>query len=390
MNIKELAEKYNDYIIEQRRRFHKCPELSFEEVETTKMIKEELESMGIEVTTFPDYNGLTGIIKGGKPGKTIILRADIDGLPIEEHTDESFKSTNGNMHACGHDTHIAMLLGAVKILLEKREELCGNVKLLFQAAEESCYGSRYYVANNVLDGCDAIFGVHIWGLLDAHKINVEGGGRMASCDNFKIKIKGTSAHGSAPHLGNDAIVAAASVVMNLQTFVSRVNDPMNMLVISIGTVHGGQRFNIIADSVEMEGTVRSFSRELRKTIEKDLKKIIYNTAEALGCKAELEYGYYLDPVINDNEDLNIIAHNAAVKLYGEECLVNMPKLTGSEDFANFMEKIPGFFGFIGCRNPEIGASYSNHSDKFKVDESALHMGAALHAQFAYDYLEENK
>lgn len=388
MDIKQLAEKYNDYIIEERRFFHQCPELSFEEVETTKELKKRLEAMGIEVTTFPDYNGLVGTIKGGKPGKTVMLRADIDALPVEEHTGLPFASTNGKMHACGHDSHIAMLLGGAKILMDKKEEIQGTVKLLFQAAEESCAGSKYYVEHGVLEGVDAIFGMHIWGTIDAPLMNLEGGGRMASCDNFKITVKGTSSHGSAPHLGNDAIVAAASVVMNLQTFVSRLNDPINTLVISIGTVHGGQRFNIIANQVEMEGTIRTYSRELRKTIEEKMNKIIKNTAQALGCEAELDYGYYLNPVINEHEDLNRIAHDAAVKLYGEECLTTMPKLTGSEDFATLMETVPGFYGFIGARNEKIGAIYTNHNDKFTVDEEALHRGAALYAQFAVDFLDE--
>ncbi|MEG1774353.1 MAG: amidohydrolase, partial [Oscillospiraceae bacterium] len=242
--------------------------------------------------------------------------------------------------------------------------------------------------HGVLDGADAIFGMHIWGQIDAPLINVEGGGRMASCDNFKITVKGVSSHASAPHLGRDAVVAAASVVMNLQTFASRQNDPLNTLVVSIGTVKGGSRWNIIANQVELEGTVRTYSRELRGHIEQDLRKIICGTAEALGCEAELEYWMYPGPVINDHEDLNRIVHDAAVKLYGEEGLTTMPKLTGSEDFAYLMEKIPGFYGFIGLRNPEIGAIYTNHSDKFKVDERSLQRGAALYAQFAVDFLAE--
>lgn len=389
MKIRELAEKYNDYIIERRRFYHTIPELSFQEVETTKALAEELKSMGIEVTTFPDYTGLVGLIKGGKPGKTVMLRADIDALPVEEHTGLDFASTNGNMHACGHDAHISMLLGAAKILVDMKDELEGDVKLLFQAAEESCYGAKYYVENGVLDDSDAIFGMHIWGTLDAPLMNLESGGRMASCDNFKITVTGTSSHGSAPHLGKDAIVAAASIIMNLQTFESRSNNPLNPLVVSIGTINGGQRFNIIANKVEMEGTIRTYSRELRETIEASLREIIENTAKALGCKAELDYSYYLGPVINDHEDINKIVRQAAVKLYGEESLTQMPKLMGSEDFSMLMDKVPGFYGFIGAINKEEGIIYSNHNDKFTVDESVLHRGSALYAQFAYDFLKEN-
>lgn len=388
MVIKELAEKYKDYIIERRRFFHQIPELSFEEVETTKALVEELQAMGIEVETFPDYTGLVGRIRGGKEGKTVMLRADIDGLPMEEHTGLPFAATNGNMHACGHDAHIAMLLGAAKILMEIKDELEGDVKLLFQAAEESCYGAKYYVEKGVLDDVDAIFGMHIWGTLDAPYMCLEPGGRMASCDNFRISVFGEAAHGSAPHLGKDAIVAAAAIINNIQTFVSRVNNPLNPLVVTIGTINGGQRFNIIADQVEMEGTIRTYSRELRSSIEDRLRKIIEDTASALGCRAELQYDYFPGPIINEHEDLNRIAREAAIKLYGEECLVSMPKLMGSEDFAYFMEKVPGFYGFIGALNKEKGIIYSNHSDKFTVDEDVLHRGSALYAQFAYDFLAE--
>lgn len=200
MNIKESAEKYNDYIIERRRFYHSIPELSFEEIRTTKEIADDLKSLDIEVETFSDYPGLVGTIKGNLPGKTVMLRADIDALPVEEHTGLTYASCNKNMHACGHDAHISMLLGAAKILSDMKDELKGTVKLLFQAAEESCYGAKYYVEKGVLNNVDAIFGMHIWGSLEAPYFNLESGSRMASVDNFKITVKGVSSHGSAPHL----------------------------------------------------------------------------------------------------------------------------------------------------------------------------------------------
>ncbi|WMJ77633.1 MULTISPECIES: amidohydrolase [unclassified Sedimentibacter] len=389
MDIKNLAEKYNDYIVERRRYYHSVPELSFEEVNTTKQLAQDLKEMGIEVKTFDDYNGLIGTIQGAKPGKTVMLRADIDALPVEEHTDLPYASSNGNMHACGHDAHISMLLGAAKILVDMKDQLNGTVKLLFQAAEESCHGAKYYVDNGVLDGIDALFGMHIWGSLDAPYFNLESGVRMASVDNFKITVKGVSSHGSAPHLGKDAIIAASSIIMNLQTLVSRVNDPLNPLVISIGTVKGGQRFNIIANNVEMEGTVRTHSREIRSSVEANLRSVVENTAKLLGCEAKLEYSYYAAPIINEHEKINNIVRNAAIKLYGNESLIHMPTLMGSEDFAYLMEKAPGFYGFIGTRNEEKGLIYSNHNDKFTIDEDVLHRGSALYAQFACDFLDEN-
>ena len=388
MDIRALAEKYEGYIIEQRRWFHAHPELSWEEFGTTDHIQEELEKMGLEVHRFEGRPGCTAMFYGGKavPGaKTVALRADIDALPVEEKTGLPFASENpGVMHACGHDNHMAMLLGAAKILCEVKDELEGNVKLLFQAAEETCFGAEYYVQQGVLDGVDAIYGQHIWAGLEAPYLNVQPGVRMASCDNFTITVEGSSTHGSTPHLGTDAIVAAASIIMNIQTIVSRNNDPLNALVVSIGEIHGGQRFNILANKVVMEGTCRTHSREMRGKIEPMLRRICEDTAAAFGAKAELKYDAFPSPVINDHDDLNQIAHDAAVKLYGEEGIKEMPRVMGSEDFAYFMDVVPGIFGFLGSRDAEHQAS--NHNDCYDVPEDVLKRGAAMHAQFAADYL----
>lgn len=386
--IKKLAEKYADYIIEQRRYLHQIPELSLNEVKTTEKLVEELKKMNMEVITFPDYQGCIGIIKGGKPGKTIMLRADIDALPVKEQTGLPFASTNGKMHACGHDNHMAMQLGAAKILTDLKDELHGTVKLLFQSGEEVGDGAKYYVEKGYLDDVSAVYGTHIWSAVEAGKFNLEAGERMASCDIFKIIVNGTSAHGSAPNLGNDALYAAASIVMNIQSFVSRRNNPLDAAVVTVGTMNGGQRFNIVANHIEMEGTTRAFNKQTRDSIEGELKKIIENTAIALGVTAKLEYSYLTDPIVNDNDNLNQIARNAAIKLYGEDVLVPMTKIMGAEDFSHLVTNIPGFFGFIGCHNEKLGMVYNNHSEFFTVDESALHMGAALAAQFAYDFLNQ--
>ena len=388
MDIRALAEQYESYIIEQRRWFHAHPELSWEEFGTTDHIQQELEKMGLEVHRFDGRPGCTAMIYGGKaaPGaKTVALRADIDALPVEERTGLPFTSQNpGVMHACGHDNHMAMLLGAARILCDLKDELAGNVKLLFQAAEETCFGAEYYVQQGVLDGVDAIYGQHIWAGLEAPYLNVQPGVRMASCDNFTITVEGSSTHGSTPHLGTDAIVAAASIIMNIQTIVSRNNDPLNALVVTIGEIHGGQRFNILANKVVMEGTCRTHSREMRGKIEPLLRRVCEDTAAAFGARAELKYDAFPSPVINDHDDLNQIAHDAAVKLYGEEGIKEMPRVMGSEDFAYFMDVVPGIFGFLGSRDAEHQAS--NHNDCYDVPEEVLKRGAAMHAQFAADYL----
>lgn len=388
MNFRARAEELDAAVVEHRRWLHAHPELSYEEKETTTYIVQALEGMGIDVVTFDDYYGAIGVITGGKPGKTVMLRADIDALPMEEHSGDPFAATNGLMHSCGHDCHAAMLLGAAKMLAEQRQELAGTVKLLFQSAEEAFIGANYYADKGWLDDVDALFGMHVWGRLAAPLMNLEDGERMASCDNFKIIVRGYGAHGSTPHLANDAIMAASAIITNLQTFVSRKNDPLNPLVVTIGTVSSGTQFNIIAGHAEMEGTVRTFSRKIRPTVEPGMRHIVEKTAESLGCKAELVYNRIEDPIINEHLEINQIARNAAVKLYGEDILTAMPKVTGADDFSYLMSKAPGIYGFIGCLNEAKGIVYPNHSDKFRVDEDVLHKGSALYAQFAYDFLAE--
>ena len=388
MDIRALAEQYAPYIIARRRYYHQHPELSFKEVETTKSLIEDVKAMGLEVQTFPDYTGLVATLDTGRPGKTVMLRADIDALPVKECTGLPFASENeGVMHACGHDNHIAMLLGAAKILCDVKDEIPGGkVKFIFQAAEEAGYGSKYYVENGILDGVDAIFGMHIWATLDAPFVSVDSGNRMASMDNFTIKVKGLQSHGSAPQDGHDAIVAASAIVLALQTFVSRVNNPVNPLVLSVGKFHGGAMYNIICPDVELVGTIRTYSRELRAKMEQTLKQIIESTAAAHFCEAELQFSPMLPAVINDHPELNEIAQEAALKLFGPEGVKEFGALMGSEDFALFMDKVPGFFAFLGTRNAAKGITATNHNEKFTSDEDVLFRGAALSAQFAADFL----
>jgi len=387
MDIRKIAEKNRSYIIKKRRRFHEHPELSFAEWKTTAHIKKELESMGISVETFGEHPGLVGTLDTGKPGRTVMLRADIDALPIQEKTGLSFASKNdGIMHACGHDTHAAMLLGAAKILSSVKDELRGTVKFLFESGEELAEGAEYCIAQHVLDGVDAIFGLHVWGTLDAPYLCVDPGRRMASCDIFKIRVKGIQAHGSAPHQGKDAIVASAAIIQAIQMFVSRVNDPTNPLVVTVGKITGGQRYNIICGEVEMEGTIRTYSTDLRKMIGPMLGQIIRDTGKAYGCTAEFNLDLKHPAVINSDDRLSEIARNAAIKLYGEEGIRPLTNVMASEDFSMFMQKVPSFFAFVGARNTSKGINFTNHNDHFTVDEDVLERGSALEAQFAADYL----
>ncbi|MEG1850119.1 MAG: amidohydrolase, partial [Oscillospiraceae bacterium] len=351
-------------------------------------IAQTLRAIGIEPQEHVGGNGVVGLIEGARPGKCIALRADIDALPVLEKTGLPFASEiDGKMHACGHDCHIAIQLGAAKILSSMREELAGTVRFFFQTGEEVAQGAKLGVENGVMDGVDACLGMHIWGQVDAPRFNIEAGPRMASCDSFTVTVRGTSAHGSAPQFGRDAIVAASAVIMNLQQLVSRVNSPLNPLVLSIGTMNGGQRFNIIADKVEMGGTVRTFDRDFRMEMEGRIREICELTAKAYGCTAELSYQYLTGPVINDSTELVALAQKAAVSLYGEDALVGLEKMTGSEDFAFLMEKAPAIYGFLGARSEKVaGSGLPNHHECFTVDEESLGRGAAIAAQFAADFL----
>ena len=236
-----------------------------------------------------------------------------------------------------------------------------------------------------VDDVDAIYGGHVWGDFDAPKFIVTPGNNMACCHGFKIEVEGASAHASAPHLGIDAIMAAVAIATNLQQVVSRMNNPINPLVLTIGTIHGGDRWNVLPGHCTMEGTVRTFRMD--KVVEEQMRKVIETTAEGLGAKASLEYTYMTLPVINSDPLLNRVAHDAVVKLYGEDSVTTAPPMTGAEDFSWFGEKVPYFYGFIGSRNRDKGLVATNHNDKYDVDESILQRAAAVMTQFAVDYLK---
>ncbi len=390
MNFKELADRTESYIIDRRRYYHAHPELSNEEKETTNAIVKDLEDIGLEPIRFKNSYGCYAYVKGAKPGKTVALRADIDALPIVEETGFEFASQNhGCMHACGHDSHIATLLGAAKMLYEVRDQLCGSVKLLFQPAEESGDGALSVIAEGFLDDVDAIYGCHTWGKLDSPKIAIDSGAIMASAAQFKATIEGVSAHGSAPHLGIDASVAASSVIMALQSYVSRNNDPLNPLVVTVGTVHGGSRWNVICNKIEFEGTVRTFSEKLLEEVPVVMRRIIENGAAAFGATGKLDFRWFVVPTVNSHEDLNELARNAAIKMYGEDAIGHLPPDMGGEDFSYYMQKVPGVFAFLGSRNVETGNTYTNHQEQYSCDESDLKRGSAVYAQFAFDYLEAN-
>ncbi|WP_312712561.1 amidohydrolase [Proteiniclasticum ruminis] len=382
------TEKYRDYVISARRHLHAHPETSLEEVLTTAYLMRELDAMGIPYIK-GEPTGLVATIKGKKPGKTVALRSDMDALNILEKNEVSYKSqVDGKMHACGHDGHTAILLGAARILKDQMEELPGTVHLIFQPAEETGHGAKILINTGTwYEETDNIFGAHLWSYLPTGKISLEPGQRMAATDRFQIKIQGLSGHGSMPHQTVDTVVVASAMVMNFQTIVSREYSPMEPLVVSVGSIHSGTAFNIISGEAVLEGTIRYFSKDIGKTIESSMRRIMESTADLYGASAEMIYTYNLPPVVND-EASSALAYEAASRILGEENIVLQEKTTGGEDFAFYLEHKPGCFVFIGSGNHEKGTDFAHHNDHFDLDEDVLLHGSALYAEYAISFLKK--
>lgn len=390
MEVKKLVDKYRDYVISMRRYFHENPELSLEEFETTKKIAEELEKMGIEYEIPVEKTGVLGVIKGEKPGKTIALRADMDALNVEEKTGLEFSSkVSGRMHACGHDAHTAMLLGAAKILSEVKDDLAGKIYLVFQPAEETAHGAKMMMKfGNWYEETDHIFGSHVWMDLEDGKVSLEGGERMAAAGEFNVTVKGKGGHASMPNQTIDPVVVASSIVLNLQTLVSRKYSPLDALVITVGSINSGYRFNIIPEEAKLSGTTRYFNPEIHKTLEEDLAHVVKTTCDLYGAKAEITYRDLVLPTFNDPTHSELAVKSAG-KIVGQENVINMEKTTGGEDFSFYLDKIPGVFAFIGVGHKEKEKNFPHHNESFNISEEPLANGAGVYAQYAIDYLNNN-
>lgn len=360
MERKALEQKLTGFFEE----LHMHPELSYEEYETTERIKRELAAAGIEILQIPLKTGVTAIVRGAKPGKTYGLRCDIDALPIAEETDLSYKSkTPGKMHACGHDFHTAAVFGAALLLQERKEELQGTVKILFQPAEESSHGAETVLETGVFSDVTAIFGLHTAAYLPVGTLGIRAGSVMAAVDRFELNITGTGCHGGHPDEGVDTILVAASVIQAFQSIVGRNLNPFHTGVVSVTRINGGNTWNVIPDKVELEGTVRSMEKDDRIFIERRMREIAEHTAAAYGANAELLW--YPGPPATVNEK----AWSAFAQKVAEESgfeVVPQRNSTGGEDFAFYLEKIPGCFINVGT-----GVGYPNHHPKFYADEAAL-------------------
>ncbi|APM39602.1 M20 metallopeptidase family protein [Clostridium kluyveri] len=388
MNTLKKAEDIKSWMIELRRDFHMYPEPSFEEVRTSKVIAEELKKMDIEVIT-TGKTGVIGLLKGKNQGKAIALRADIDGLSVTEETGLPYSSKNpGYMHACGHDTHITELLGAAKILSDLKHELYGSVKFIFQPAEELGTGAAYMIEHGALENpkVDIIVGMHTFGMIETGKIVVQKGSFMAYGDKWSLTVEGKSCHGSSPWQGIDAMPCAVAIMEGFQTIVTRFNDARNPIVINIGTVNAGERFNVVPGKVEITGMNRALSSYSREMMPKWMKKIIDGICSAYGCTYDFKYEQGFKPIINEDSFTGFIRKSIA-KLIGEENIIQIGKIMGSEDFSSYLEKVPGTFLILGGGNKEKGYMHSQHSNRFTIDENCLPIGAAAYVQAALDFLK---
>ncbi len=379
-------------IISWRRHFHKNPELSNQEVETSKKVQTVLEQYGITVRTGFAKTGVLGIIKGGKPGKTVALRADMDALPIQEQNEHNYVSTKkGIMHACGHDAHTAMLLGTGVALQKFREQLSGTVLLVFQPAEERAPlgGAQEMMDDGVFKEYrpDVIFGQHVWPDLPLGKIGVCAGPMMGNSDRFSIEVNGSGGHASMPHQTVDAIVVANQIISGIQTIVSRNVDPLKSAVITIGKITGGDRYNVIANRVILEGTLRTFDEDVKKLAKDRLHQLTSGVAESMGANAKVNYYDGYPATVNDPEWAEQVQISAQTVL-GESSTPTVNPSLGGEDFGRFLLHYPGAYFWLGTAIETRKIQKPLHDPQFEIDERALVIGANVMTTVAIDALEK--
>lgn len=404
--IDQSADKIESKVIDWRRDFHEHPELSNQEFRTAKVIADHLRSLGMEVTEGVAITGVVGVLKGGKPGPMVGLRADMDALPVTERVDLPFKSTvtatyngqeTGVMHACGHDSHMAILMGVAEVLSGMKDQLEGSVKFIFQPAEEGIYdgsmaGAELMVEEGVMKDVDAIFALHIWAQVETGKIGYRSGPFMAAVDNLEITVNGTQAHGASPWSSVDPIVTASQIVMGLQTILSRnVNITQNPAIVTIGSIHGGIRANIISEKLEMIGTIRTFGDEQQALVHKRIKEIATNIAESAGAKADVRITKLYPSTVNPPA-FTAQMFPSIQAAAGEGNVIAMDPITGSEDFSFFQREKPGIFIMLGGMenggNPLTTPSH--HTPDFYIEESGFKLGVRALSYFVVDYMGMKK
>ena len=390
LKIKEESKSISDWIVKIRRELHEHPELMYEEFRTSELIRRELDKLDIQYIHPIAETGVLASIGNGN-GPCVALRADMDALPIHEETDVPFKSKiDGKMHACGHDCHVSMLLGAAKLLKNKESEINGTIKLLFQPAEEGGAGGKLMREEGALENpeVERIFGLHVWPQMPSGQIGSREGTFLAATSSLSLTVKGVGGHAAVPQLTKDPVLTSARIITNLQSIISRELDPLESGVVSITVINGGNASNVIPSEVKVKGTLRSLTMNGLKELQKRVKEISEGIAQTHGCEAIVEYvGNDYPPTVNDSEMWKF-AKNVGIELLGDDNVSDLDAVMGGEDFAYYTEKVKGCFVVLGMNNPDIDATYSVHHPMFKADEDALHIGTALHTIFALKSLEE--
>ena len=375
-------------MIDTRRDLHAHPELAFEELRTSALVAERLKKLGLTVKSGIGRTGVVATITGQRPGKTVLLRADMDALPIQEENEVPYRSQNaGKMHACGHDCHTSILLGVAKQLIGQTPSMPGAVKLCFQPAEENGGGANAMIADGVLEGPkpDAAFGLHVWQDLDLGKVGVTPGPFMAAVDEFTVTVTGKGAHAAMPHYGIDPVLCLAHIVTALQTIASRETDPFQEVVVSVTRLQAGTAFNIIPESAWMNGTARSFDPQVWRALPERFERIVEGVAAAYGCRATIDYHRHNQPTVNDPA-MAAIAREAAIEVVGEKNVRSDVRTMGGEDFSAFLAKVPGCFIAVGSRNASRGLTHEHHHPRFDVDEASLEIGAEILLRTARKFL----
>lgn len=366
-----------------RRDLHRFPELSMQESETAAKVAAQLEKLGYRLRVGVGGHGIVADLDSGKPGKRVALRADMDALPIQEESGEPFASERpGVMHACGHDAHTAMLLGAARLLAASREELRGSVRLLFQSAEEINRGARLMIEEGALEGVDEIYGLHNLPTLSSGKAAVRYGSLMGSVDRFEIKLIGKGGHGAIPDQSIDPVVAAAAIISGLQTAVSREISPFDPAVVTVGSLQAGDTYNVIPHRATLVGTIRTFAPHVQAAMEERITRIAGHIAEAHRCQAEVGYEVMSPVLVNHDPCVDHVRATITAAIGADHCLEASPTLAG-EDFALYLQRVPGCFFWLGS-GPQEGAerAYGLHHPKFRIEESCLSLGASLLAGIA--------
>jgi amidohydrolase len=387
--LKEKIEEMKDWLVDIRRTIHRHPELGFEEVETSKFVFEWLQKFGLDVNRGMAKTGVVALLKGRKPGRTVAIRADMDALPMDEANRVPYASEiKGKMHACGHDAHVTILLGVAKFLSSIPDQVKGNIKWIFQPAEEGGGGGRIMVEEGVLENpkVDAIFGAHVFPFLSVGKVGIYEREGLAAADRFTIKIIGKGGHAASPHVSKDPILAAGHLITQIHSIVSRNVNPLESGVITIGKVSGGTATNIIPDEVELIGTVRSLTPQVREELKSRIEQVTQGIARSfsMDCRFDFEYGY---PVLINNPEMSKLVGLACSKGIGQENVEVVKPSMGGEDFAYYLEKVPGSFFRLGCRNEAKGLIHPYHSSLFDIDEEVLPLGVEMFIRIIDQYLE---